>query len=525
MEISTRFWLLAAIVLAVVALGLAPNAANGALPQPVNPGALSAAVTQRPAPGPDADKKVDAFIAQLERDGFTVQDGRLAVAPLLNYCCQQDAIIDCSYFNAASPYMAAFLPIAPGQTTVEWPDMTLPEYPDLHIGFRLRPDEAIVFVGLTPPSMRYYGFQTYRWLTVVENDGVKSRVRQWNNFGDQTNQLTINSAGTPNGTQGNPFNSMTIRITTADRGIDARVRQAAQRAGYAPPIINTEPVPQSVVRMGLDQDADRFTWLLRTALPDNPDELATYKANPPVRILRVTPKTDAPVWPAMSADPFPVPDFRIHGTGQTEFGLLPVVQDLRRAILAEYSDLQATELTSAQWLFYGLHHLDIADDGIAPSTDALYLKTVDTFGTLSDDPDEFIIVYGVNHQKTGKAMYMNVSMYGETKHVTWGSVDDRKLVGTAVAFLQGHPDADRLYAVKFARHCDQDEANCFEVPYGCCDPEEGEDCRGAEVGCPGLKANEEGVIAWRSYLDPKAKTGPDPAEVLFDRAIKFSPKP
>jgi hypothetical protein len=39
-----------------------------------------------------------------------------------------------------------------------------------------------------------------------------------------------------------------------------------------------------------------------------------------------------------------------------------------------------------------------------------------------------------------------------------------------------------------------------------------------------MAADEEGTIFWRLYLDPVAKTGADPAEVIFDRAIKFSRK-
>ena len=45
-----------------------------------------------------------------------------------------------------------------------------------------------------------------------------------------------------------------------------------------------------------------------------------------------------------------------------------------------------------------------------------------------------------------------------------------------------------------------------------------------EPRCAGMKATEEGTIVWRAYLDPTAKTGPDPAEVILDKAIKFNPK-
>jgi len=502
MKVSARLGLLTAIVLVLVF------------------GATPAAAERRKAARSFHEGNVDAFVSRLQSDGFVVQEGRLAVADLGSVCCAPDSPLDCTYFNAASPYLAAFLPPAPGQTAPELPFLRDPAYPDLSISWRLRPDEAVVFVGLTPPPARYFGFQSYRWFTLDEQG---QRVRRWNNFGDQTNQLTIFSAGTPNGTPGNPFDSLTVRITTADRGIDARVREAARRAGFPPPIMNTEPMPQSLLRMGIDAAAEQFNWVLRTALPDDPAALARYKADPPVRVLRVTPASEAPSFPTMSRDPFPVPGFRAHGTGRTEFELLPAVRRLREAVLSRYADSAAMEMQSEQWLFYGLHHMDANDDGLAPSADALYLRLKKSFGTLSDDPNEFIVVYGVNHHRTGKAMYMNISVYGETKHVTSDSVDDPQLAGTAAGYLPGDPDAAKLYVYKFARHCGG-EADCFEVPYGCCDPETPEDCVGTP-GCPGLAASELGLICWRAYLDPVSRTGPDPAELLYDRAIKFTPKP
>ena len=102
--------------------------------------------------------------------------------------------------------------------------------------------------------------------------------------------------------------------------------------------------------------------------------------------------------------------------------------------------LEAGELTSEQWLFPGLHHMDVGDDGIGPSTDALYLMLKESFGTLSEDPDEFVIAFGANHQKTGKAMYMNVSLYGPTKQVSAQAINDPKLASSAADYLSDHPD-------------------------------------------------------------------------------------
>jgi hypothetical protein len=533
MKTSSAVWKLTALVLAVLILGMTPAAAQNSVPQ--NPVA-------GPVPGGDKatalkpakeDQKVDRFVSLLERDGLTVQEGFLHKASLQDVCCVENPPVgadgkpvDCTWFNVASPYMAAYLPVSPGvETPVRVPFLRVEGYPNYDVAWQLRPDEAVVFVGLTPPPVRYFGFQTYRWYTFDDENG--KWVRRWNNFGDQTNQLVMNTAGTPNGTKGNPFNSLTIRITTADRGIDARVREAARRAGYAPSIMNTEPIPQSLVRMGVGMDGDIFSWILRAAIPDDQDALDAYRNQEPdqeppiVRIFRVTPNTDAP---AVSPDPFPIPGFRIHGTGQTEFGLIPAVRDLRKNILAAYGNLESEEFTSEQWLFYGLHHMAVNDDGLAPSTDALYLHLKETLGPL--EPDEFVIAYGVNHQQTGKAMYMNVTMYGTTKLIAADDVDDRQLAGSAADYLgAGYPDVGKLYAYKFARDCgDPAEEHCYEVPYGCCNYQGKPECVG-EPCSPGMVSTEEGMLVWRSYLDPVSKTGPDPAEVVFDRAIKFSPRP
>ena len=199
----------------------------------------------------NADKKVDAFVSRLQSDGFVVNEGRVGLFDYVTKCCEVGAqIAVCSFFNAASPHFAACLRPSPGQATLEPWFTRDPQDTSRSVAWHLRPDEAVVLVGLTPPPMRYFGLQTYRWVTVDEKLGP---VRKWNNFGDQTNQLVVNSADTPNGTPGDPFNSEFIYILTADQSIDARMREAARRAGYPASIMNTKPIPQSIIRVGLDE--------------------------------------------------------------------------------------------------------------------------------------------------------------------------------------------------------------------------------------------------------------------------------
>jgi len=529
MKSTQRYWKIAALVMTLLILGMAPvqaqepnvqNAEQFFLPLIGASPSADLATAGEPVKDGLPDRNLDRFVAMLEHDGFVVQEGRMGLFSITQVCCAKDSPVECVYANAAKPYSVLYLPPSPGQTTEEFPYARDPEYPDQAVAWRLRPDEAVVFVGLTPPPVRYFGFQSYRFYTT---DDLGNRVRKWDSLGDGMNHLTISTAGTPNGTPGNPFSSLTLRITTADRGIDARVRAAARRAGFPSSIMNTDLIPQSIVRMGLDEDADSFNIFLRAAMPDDSDALDEYKNEPPVRVFRVTPKTDAPVYPETSPDPFDVPSLRVHGTGHNEFSLLPAVRGLRKAILSQYDDLQAVEFTSQQVFFPGFHHLDLDDDGYGPATDALYLMTTQSFGTLEED--EFIIAYGVNHHATGKAAYMNINIYGLTKYITADDVDDLQLAGTAAPFLGAdYPDVAKLYAYKFARHCADGEASCFEVPVGCCSYQDTPRCVD-EPGCAGLQLDEQGVVVWRAYLDPLSKTGPDPMEVIFDRAIKFSPQP
>jgi hypothetical protein len=127
---------------------------------------------------------------------------------------------------------------------------------------------------------------------------------------------------------------------------------------------------------------------------------------------------------------------------------------------------------------------------------------------LSSDPNEFIIVYGVNHVATGKATYSNVVPYGSDGWNGVGAITDLDLKGTAQAYLPHNPKAKYLYVYKVARDCNGDP-NCFEVSTG---------------GDYGIDLAQPLLIGWRLYLEKVTKTGPSYDEIVYDKAIKFDPK-
>ena len=429
---------------------------------------------------------IDRFRTALERAGFAVQEGRLSKFELIPYCCA-GVTPSCYANNAGAPYMVAILPDAPGQTADDGA-------PNL---FRLGANEAVILVGQTPPPEAYFSYQPFLYYRYSQQQQGYVEIAE--PVGDTINNLTIQTRGP------DPFDEDVIIVATADRGIDGQVRAAARRAGYPASILNTLPIPSAVTHLGIDEQADGFSFVHRNFRPQPGYEQALQDyLNTPQVVLRATYTGGA------QPDPFPVPQLRVRGTGQTEMDLLPAVEDLRAAILAQYSDLQATELTTEVWLTDGYDGLQRMINQWAPTRDTLYLRTIPDF-QLPDGPDDFVIVYGTNHEVTGKATYSNAGIYA-SESLLLGVVSEHsgRFKGSAQDYLPNHPAVDSLYAWKVARNC-HGEAHCLEVKI---------------EGCAKMDLNTlpEMWMGFRMYLEPSTAVGPAFTEVIYDRAIVFHAK-
>jgi hypothetical protein len=206
--------------------------------------------------------------------------------------------------------------------------------------------------------------------------------------------------------------------------------------------------------------------------------------------------------------------------------LYPALQRLRQAILKEYAGLPHRMLDThvfsqgrrlAEKPFAGLQRgLDV----LGATRDTNYFATYPNF-MLRDGVDEFAIVYGVNHQSTGKATYASFSAYADPVRMFGLETTYSPDFGdSARRFLPDDPDADRLYAWKVARHCAEDELYCMEVAQP-----EFEDMWGVPYDCnPPVDLNSEEMwLAFRTYLEPATKTGPDDNELIYDQVIYFGP--
>ena len=107
---------------------------------------------------------------------------------------------------------------------------------------------------------------------------------------------------------------------------------------------------------------------------------------------------------------------------------------------------------------------------IGGTRDTNYLATYPNF-MLREGEDEFVIVYGVNHQKTGKVTYSSVSIYADKDRwfgVKDGTVLSPDFVDSARRYLPANPppelakNIDMFYVIKVARDCHGEEY-CLQV--------------------------------------------------------------
>lgn len=431
--------------------------------------------------------------AALIQDGFTVQPGSVSTVDWAGQYCLGGRP-DAGYVNKA-PYLMIQLPAsADDRSQVE--------------NFKLRPDEAIVLIGPTPPPVKYFGFNTFLATRISPFDPQQERKAIVATVGDALNNSTIKTTGPSS------FNAPVVVIFTPDRGTDARIRRALRRSGYPPSMINTMVFPSSLLKLGYGAKADELTLKMRIGMVEgDPQPLKAYVENAAkaLTVMRLTPDTT-------SVSPFPVPEMRVRGTGQTEMDLVKDMDALRAGIIAAHPGLHATDFGSKPVAYEGYDYIQQGINPGADSRDSLFLAAgfVPEFGsnsevTLADD--EFLVVYGANHVATGKAVYASFNVYASDKaKLSIGQVFHDEYAGSAATYLaSGDPAVSRLYAYKVSRNCGG-EPNCVNLRVD---------------DCPKLTITDSTMLGFffRMYLEPATAAGPAMQEIVYDRVIKLSPRP
>jgi hypothetical protein len=476
--------------------------------------------------GGSADKgwsaidKVPQFIKQIDDGGFTWEEGEFVNVDWVKDTC--DGKIPNTFFNNPQPN-------AYGSPVFDSKGVELEAY----FLWQLGADEAIVLIGQTPDPAAYFSYQTI--LGKLPDDPKTKDIDESDKIlglpiGDAINIETINTIGP------NPFNRPIVYIITGNRSMEQQMRAKALAAGYPAAIINVEVIAPALAPLGYGEAGSFFLMAHRIAVPEDPNLLQEYLRNPPYRVFRITPPSP------LQDDPEPVPVLRVRGTGHTEMDLYPALKELREAILKEHEGMKGMLPTELDTKVFELPLIGVIVEKpyvglqrytamLGGTRDTNYLSTYRGF-MLREGIDEYVIVYGVNHQMTGKVTYSSVSTYVDL--IRWFGVGtmlstDPDFAGSARHYLPNNPAADMLYAIKVARNCNGED-HCLEVrkdfvdidgnPYPCV----------LEDLIPPIEEpheldldEEEMFFVFRSYMEPSTLVGPDDNELLYDRAIYFGP--
>jgi hypothetical protein len=215
-------------------------------------------------------------------------------------------------------------------------------------------------------------------------------------------------------------------------------------------------------------------------------------------------------------DPYPTPEMLVRGTGRTEVDLLPALDSLESAIIKANPGYRPDKLQSGIWLLEWLEGFQRGTNLIGECRDTVYLKTGDF--KLSTSPEDFLIVFGVNHEAMGKSTYSNFTLYHSAMELGLAGKNSREIGGSADRYdLEKYQAMSKyLYAFKVARNCGGLPATeCLQV-----DQIPVSNCLFGD-SCPRGSLDDDLFLGFRAYVEPETGVGPYWFEILWDRAIHF----
>lgn len=436
------------------------------------------------APAPDTlapdyrhDVAADDLATTLKAEGYDVDVGTFGFFQVAD-CA---SLPNCYGNNPSSPYGLYFLPPAPGEPTE--PLAAPLVRGDRRAIWRLREDEAVVFLGKTPPKARYMGFRSYLYGRAGVTDALFASL------GDTTNELVMATG------DGKGFDAETVVVTTADQALFDRLQGFFRDRG-AGSIVNVDRLPRSLLKMGLGADADRLMMLFRVAFFDDAAAGDAYLSSPAATVLRIRPRAQRAIAPIAA------PPRRERGTGTDESSLADALDAAMQAVKAAHAAETVTQVGTLALLLDGPGCIASSTACLGDNSDALYFGAAPV--TLA--AGERLVAIGVNHTGFGKTTYTNLSAYDADRLEGVAAVGDESFVAPA-EILASHPEAKHLFVHTFARDC-AGIAACTVVP----------------TSEPGVPLAGKINLSLRAYLEPSTKTGPSSEELLPFYVFKVSPK-
>jgi hypothetical protein len=436
-----------------------------------------------PPPHPTTPPTTAATLTAIaERAGWTVQAGEV-LASTYDDCCSPG--VSCLWNNPSTPYLLWSVPSDVGQGTSPL------DLDGWSRTFQLRPDEAVVMIGATPPAAKYFSFRSYLQYR-TEPGGVAQVL---GSLGPSLNNLVVeDQLGVV------PADRPIAVITTADAAVERQVKDWLADAGWDASSVFVDRIPYELVRMGLGPDQDWFAIVGRVAVFADVGLGQQYLEDTQSTVLRLTP----PGPEQAPAEPHPLQPLPEKGAGVTEEGLRPSLDALEAAIAAAYPGFTPIRAESTAYDFPTYECL--AEDFCSGEIRDRYYARVPNF--LLPDDGTFLVAFGPNHERTGKAVYSNCSVNTIVNQLGLATVESDVFPGSAAAYVPADPFVDDLYAVVVARDC---------APFA------GQPCIAVPTGCPGVDFDELLMVDFRAYLEPATGAAPLASELLPDRALLMRP--
>jgi len=426
----------------------------------------------------------------LSNSGYSVLQGELSKQNPIDFC------------------LAGYTPNANGNNAgVPYFGIQVPPYPywdslySAPIVFTFNPDEAMVIVGRTPPECIYYSYRSYLMNRLYTFPYVTGRTKINASLGDMTSLYRMR----PDLPLDSMFDRKFALIMAGDSMVAMNIRQIilASTPEIATADIHFDILPSDgMFRFGQNPQADWGNFLHRVSLFKDTAAQRSYMDNPPVEILRVTPLEPPP------PVPFKLASFLPRTCGVNEFDLLPDLSLVEEGIYeAWHANYLMIWLQPSPWVIEGFSAIQQGMDALGDNHDALYILTSD----FQFRENDIALVYGVDHVKTGKAVYTNATIYGKKYLTGFGGITNFMMEKSARQYVADTAIADRFYAWCFSRHPIPGNPNVYIVPSD------------THNILEGINVNDTANIGFRLYVNTLTKIGPDPLEVILDQTVLMRP--
>lgn len=421
-------------------------------------------------------------------DGYYIRQAAISHTNAITLC-NAGYVPNCNGNNASFPYFVINMPPSPVCDTAY----------TITALYNMRNDEAIITMGLTPPECKYYSYRSYmvnRFFALPQ----PTRLKIYASLGDTRNLYTMNTSVPINERFERPF----AVISAADSIIAYKAKDIIlNNTIISEEDIHFDIVPHDLFYFGFNIYADWGNFLHRASIFKDEEAGKNYINNPSLEVLRVTPSTPS------TPQYFETPPLRNRISGTNEFYLLNDFYHMEQAIFQKYvSSYDITMLNPSVWLVEGYEALQERLDVLGETRDALYVRT-DAF---SFNEDDIVIVYGVNHTKTGKAVYTNVSCYQDTLFAGFGGIKNMQYEKSAREFFQDTLTADNFFTYKFTRHPISGDPYVYVVPTD------------TLHNMLGIDLGRTAFIGFRAYIDTTTLVGPSATEIIMSKAILLRPR-